>query len=260
MSAILSLLFFFSLTLHAQPDPNASWQAFHDSYAAKEYKQALTHIQTWISGQEKINQESSAAYYNLALTHWALKDPALTTFSLMKSLQIRTSPVRIWRDLLTVSSIEDRVGFRGGLSDGVFFRSYFLLNNNTLAMIFILSFWLVITFFFLRWWQKKSWPTGGVALVLSAITLVVIGSLGYLNANHFCRFAVIQPAADTSGLYKKPAKKAKEKIFALPSGMIVQLGSEQKGFTKITDPLEGWVATSEVLELESKFPFGQPLL
>jgi len=251
MSVFIALFFFPTLLPASPSDLHTLWQRAQNQHESKNYASSGALFKEWIEAGLLQDVESPEAYFNFAVSHWALKDYANTQYGLLKSSSLRFSPGRIWKDIRTVAAIEKDLGIKEGLSTKWYFYLYFLINDNVRTLLLTLGLWMFVAVG-LGFWLHKMWGIaliGGKVLVPVGLLCCVVALGSFVNAHYFSRFGVLQAKENVVPLFQSASADSDKKLMDLPSGTIVNWVGQKGEFIQLGFPVAAWISKDSLLAI-----------
>lgn len=228
-------------------DPQLSlyWKSALESYDHEDYSHSAALLQQFISESKQSNLDSPQAHFNLALSYWGMKKPAGSVLEFLKAAQFERSPLRIWHHFNSISVIQKNLGIKEATSDNLWFR-FSAMGNPDITLLFgCASLWFFLGWFLLRWLKRNS-ATQKLLVALAFFCLLLAGA--FFVGHRYIHLAVLLNEHAGTALYRSPTEKEEEKLAEFPSGTLVNVESEEKGFAEISHPVAGWVRKSNLMK------------
>ena len=247
-------IFFLALLLALPVHADEGWKSAVASLTSGNTNQARVSFEKWLEA----NPSSAEAHFNLALACWGEKDPGCASYELLKSAQLRSSPLAVWQLAEKVTAIEREVGMKDGISADLMFRAYLIINRTWQLWFGAIGFWLAVAATQLLLTRRHALRLApAVTLYLIAIIFFATAGAGWANCHYFSHYAVLAGSKPVGvPLLRNPAAAGSaddnteaNKLADLPSGVVVTIGESQKGVTRILSPISGWVANDSFKSL-----------
>ena len=237
------LLLLMSVPLRAA-DLNTLWA---EAIAAEAPNERVRLFSLWVETAAAQGVRSADAHAHLALAYWELPDVGKAVLHQMESAKLYDNPLAAWSTLAKVHQIESEQSVREGLSAAPSLYLYFFFTPALVYCFAIFAFWSLVGAGFWYWYQGRRWNQVSLGLVSFALFCSTVPAGFAVTRRFFMKpQAVIDvPKGSALGVYQTTEAKEENKIIALPAGILVRPEETQGAFTRISQPLSGWVdATS----------------
>ena len=226
------------------------WDSGLKALERSDYQVAVSDFTEWIANGAKAGVRSPEAHYNLALSHWNLKQNGPAIYHLLKSATLSSSPIKAWERLDSLGSLQKEIGIHDGVPEKLFFQLFLLGNRDVAIFIFALGFWSLFGLIFWRW--IRGIPMGPYMKGLFAIPFLLwtAGAILFINHEYLFRFGVLDTVNEGIPLFKSAGEPSEKKLVDLPPGTIVTWGQTSSGFVQISYPVVGWVPESDLRRLD----------
>ncbi len=250
MKRILTLLS--ALLLFSPPSPAADLGQLWNEAIAADTNQAPNErvrlFSQWIELAAAQGIKSPEAHGHLALAYWEVGDTGKAVLHQIESAKLHDSPFAAWKTLSKVHQIESEQAVREGVSTSPSLYLYFFLTPALVYSFGFFSLWSLVVAGFLYWYRGKKMMRLTASLISFALFCAIV-PVGYSVIKRFLvkPIAVIDVAQGKPlGVYQNAEAKEENKIISLPSGILVRPQEVQGNFTRISQPLAGWVDTGSL--------------
>ena len=202
----------------------------------------------WVVTAEAQGVRSADAYAHLAMAYWDLPDVGKAVFNQMESAKLRDNPFSAWSTLAKVHQIESEQAVREGVSTSPSLYLYFFFTPALVYAFSVFCFWSLAVAGFWYWYKGKRWTQVSLWLVSFALFCSVVPAGFAVTRRFFMKpLAVIDvPKGAGLGVYQNTEAKEENKIISLPAGILVRPEEVQGTFTRISQPLAGWVESNSL--------------
>lgn len=188
---------------------------------------------------------SPQAFHNQAAEEWEKKHSDTTVENLLKSIQLRTNPIKIWSELGLLSEIQNALFAQPSPIQGIRLKLAFLWSSNFQIIWFSIALWGFILSLWLRFGRFFN-PSASLKLFVLFFFWVIAG--GFLTFNHKkVRLPSILSGKDPLvTVFKNPSTNPEDKLIELPVGVLVTAEQQQDNWIEISEPVLGWVQTEQL--------------
>ncbi len=222
---------------------NALWDAAVRAETVQVPAERVRLFSDWIEKAQAQSIRSAEAHYHLAMAYWANKDTGKAVYHLIESAKLRQSPLGALKLLGKVNQIESEQSVREGLSSSLKLQLFFFLTPNLCFSFALIALWSVILALFFWWQRGRRVEALQVGLFIFAAFCSLFPLSGLIAHSLVARPIAVTdvPAGTFVGVYQGPEIKDETKIINLPSGILVMTDEEKNGWSRISQPLAGWV-------------------
>lgn len=248
MRFILSLVILWFAPSLLAADLDAMWKEAVAANTVQAPNQRVKLFSEWIDAAAAQGVRSADAYAQLASAYWDLPDVGKAVFYQLEGAKLRDNPFAAWRVLGHVHQIESEQAVREGLSTAPSLYLYFFFTPALVLAFVVFSFWSLVGAGFLYWYRGKRWTPVSMGLVSFALFCATVPAAAAVTRRfYFKPLAVIDvPKGASLGVYQTAEAKEENKIIALPAGILVRPEEVQGTFTRISQPLSGWIDSASL--------------
>lgn len=201
---------------------------------------------TLSNGASDLNPtQSPQAFHNQAARDWEGKHPDATVENLLKSIQLRTNPVKILAELGLISEIQTALFAQPSPIHSARLKLAFLWSPNIQTIWFSLFFLGFVLSLWLRFGRIFNSSASSKILALSFLG-VGVGMLLTFNQKNVRLPSILIGKEPLVTVFKNPSANPDDKLIELPIGLLVTVEQEQENWIGISEPVLGWVQREQL--------------